>query len=113
MIIACWLALIEGMNAELIGHAGRFHGGPFALLFMLAFLALVGLAIAYFVRRRRATQGASTTAAAPQPAPVDHAMEALRMRLAQGEISPEEFLERSSVLATGDPTTDAHQSPTT
>lgn len=98
-------SVIDLMLLESFNHYGRFYGpGFFAPLLGLLLLGLLVFGIVYFVRKRRTAQAPVSSAAAAAPvAPVDHAMEALRMRFATGEISPEEYLQRSTVLTGGVP----------
>lgn len=86
------------------------HGGHHTMMFLgpltgLLLLALIGFAVFMLIKRGRlgpvrwAPQG---VAAGPTRrhahAPEEEALHTLRMRLANGDITPEEYLERSSVL---------------
>jgi len=77
---------------------------------LVIFLLIVALVVALIVtlNRRRQVSAPLSVPAQPQApiAPVartggDPAMNTLRMRLAQGDITPEEFAARSSALSGG------------
>ncbi len=82
------------------GRAGGIIGGILGLLFTLAIITLVVLAIVYLARRLRTT-GAPTVAAVPQPAP---ARALLDERFARGEIDADEYGRRRALLEGPPPT---------
>jgi uncharacterized membrane protein len=72
------------------GHMGNVWGvagGIIGLLFVLAVLALIGLAIALLIRHSSTPRHAP-----PSGAPMDP-LEIAKRRLASGEITPEQFEE--------------------
>ena len=90
--------------------------GPFGVLPALLFVGLVVALVLLFVRGRvgpiRFTRGtfgggaAGATGWAAHRGAEDAAFETLRMRLAKGDITPEEYLERTSVLRSPQSPTD-------
>ncbi|MFV0430190.1 MAG: SHOCT domain-containing protein [Arachnia sp.] len=92
-------------------HVG--HGGP-GFFFLLASLALVIVILGGLRRNGRIGpvkwDGAPSGPVTPRQqwgwgaSPEEQAMNRLKERLAEGEITPEEYLERTSVLRTENPT---------
>ena len=94
-------------------HMG-FGPGPYFPLFPILFLLALGALIWMFARRGRVGPVGWRPNGRPGPGhrggfgpggagPEDQAMTILRERLARGDISPEEYLERSSVLGPARP----------
>lgn len=84
------------------GRGGGIIGGILGLLFTLAIIALVVLAIVYLARRLRTT-GAPTPSAALVPAPAP-ARALLDERFARGEIDADEYGRRRALLEGPAPT---------
>jgi uncharacterized membrane protein len=68
------------------GFGSRFMYGGWGMIMMAAFLLAV-ITVIYFAKRTGHRQSSY------------EAMDALKMRLAKGEISEEEFLKRKNILA--------------
>lgn len=98
------------MHTLLIPLHGMAHGGPFFLvpfLFGTLLLALVAFRLARTgrvgpVRLEGATGASGPPGGRRRPAwgrtPEDEALATLKHRLASGDISPQEYLERTQVL---------------
>lgn len=98
------------MNATLIGHMGTFSlfGHHMTVVWWPGLFALIAVLVLLRVLRRRGRIGPVRFAPrrgddAAQPTAEDAALTLLKQRLAKGDITPEEYLHRSSVLRTDPP----------
>ena len=86
------------------GFDGGFSILPFVGSFFLLLLLLAGLAAFYLWRRGKLTAPSFATRRSPE----DEAKQILADRFARGDISTDEFMERSSIL-NWTPGSDTHQ----
>lgn len=91
-------AVTRGRHHEI--ERGFGHGpGPFiaAVVGLLVLGGIIAL-IVWLVRRNRSADVAAAPVAAPQLSAQESAMAVLQQRLAAGDISTDDYLERSRVL---------------
>lgn len=74
------------MTSDMPAHAGNWHGGPWFLLFPLAWIVVI-VVIAVIFKRRRGPWHHHNGAEA-----------VLRERFARGEVTEEEYRQRMEVL---------------
>lgn len=105
----CMVSMFTTSPIPSLLHLG--HGGFFFPIVPILFLLALGALVWMFARRGRVgpvgwRPGGRPGTGGPHRGgfgPEDQAMSILRERLARGDISPEEYLERSSVLGSQRP----------